>query len=274
LFSIIFRIFAGKKEQMSTILFDQIVYGPIHSRRLGVSLGINISPPDGKRCSFNCIYCECGLNEERPAHTRAPGRDEVRQSLEGKLLQMKSEDLRPDVITFSGNGEPTMHPEFAGIIDDTVGLRNRLCPETRVAVLSNSTMLHKEEVFKALHKVDERIMKLDAVMDERIRQIDDPAVNGFNAEELVRQLMRFEGELTIQTIFLRGMREGVVIDNTSAEEIACWIKALKVIRPRKVMIYTIDRETPVKSLQKISKDELNGIAARVREAGFEVTVSY
>jgi len=259
---------------MSTILFDQVVYGPIHSRRLGVSLGINISPPDGKRCSFNCIYCECGLNEERPAHSRAPSREEVKQFLENKLLQMKSEGLCPDVITFSGNGEPTMHPEFALIIDDTINLRDRLCSEARVAVLSNSTMLHKENVFKALLKVDESIMKLDSVMDERIRQIDDPEIRDFKADGLIRQLMRFDGKLTIQTIFLRGVRDGVIIDNTSPEEVLRWIEAIKAINPRKVMIYTIDRETPVKSLQKVSEDELNGIAARVREAGFEVSVSY
>lgn len=259
---------------MSTILFDQIVYGPIHSRRLGVSLGINISPPDGKRCSFNCIYCECGLNEERPAHTRAPRRDEVKQALENKLLQMKSEGLCPDVITFSGNGEPTMHPEFALIIDETINLRDRLCPEARVAVLSNSTMLHKKDVFEALLKVDESIMKLDSVLDERICQIDDPEIRDFKAAELVRQLMRFDGRLTIQTIFLRGVRDGVIIDNTSPEEVSGWIEALKAIHPRKVMIYTIDRETPIKSLKKVSEDELNRIAARVREAGFEVSVSY
>jgi len=258
---------------MSTILFNQIVYGPIHSRRLGVSLGINISPSDGKRCSFNCIYCECGLNEERPAQTRAPKRAEVQQALKAKLVQMKLMGMHPDVITFSGNGEPTMHPEFAGIIDDTIMLRDELCAGARVAVLSNSTMLHKEDVFRALLKVDECIMKLDSVIDERIRQIDDPEIKGFAVEELIRQLMRFEGKLTIQTIFLRGERDGIIIDNTSEEEVSLWIEALKKINPRKVMIYTIDRETPVKSLQKISKDELNAIAERVREAGFEVSVS-
>lgn len=258
---------------MSTILFDQIVYGPIHSRRLGVSLGVNISPPDGKRCSFNCIYCECGLNEERPASRRAPRREEVRQALESKLLQMRTEGVFPDVITFSGNGEPTMHPEFSGIIDDTIALRDRLCPEAKVAVLSNSTMLHKEDVFQALLKVDENLMKLDSVSDERIRQIDDPEMKDFTAEKLIRQLKRFNGKLIIQTIFLRGERDGIIIDNTSDEEVSEWIAALKEINPQKVMIYTIDRETPVKSLQKISLDELNAIAERVREAGFEVSVS-
>ena len=255
------------------LLFDQIVYGPVHSRRLGVSLGINISPADGKRCSFNCIYCECGLNEDRPAKQKAPHRAEVQKALEAKLLQMSAEGLHPDVITFSGNGEPTLHPEFAGIIDDTLALRNRLCPQARVAVLSNSTMLHKESVFQALSKVDDNIMKLDSAVDSRIRQIDDPENKHFSAAGLIQHLCRFNGRLIIQTIFLRGVRDGIVIDNTGDREIAVWIDALKQIAPRKVMIYTINRETPVKTLQKIPLPELETIAERVRNEGFEVTVS-
>ena len=260
-------------QRMATFLFDEIVYGPVYSRRLGVSLGVNISPPDGKRCSFNCIYCECGLNEQRPAIQKAPNRALVCNSLQTKLLQMNIEGRFPDVITFSGNGEPTLHPEFAGIIDDTLALRNRLCPQTRVAVLSNSTMLHKEEVFQALCKVDDNIMKLDSVLDRRIRQIDDPENQTFSADELIRQLCRFNGRLIIQTLFLRGERDGIVIDNTADEEIAAWIVALKQINPRKVMIYTLSRETPVKTLQKIPLSELETIAERLRKEGFEVSIS-
>ena len=255
------------------LLFDQIVYGPVHSRRLGVSLGINISPTDGKRCSFNCIYCECGLNEDRPTKQQAPNRDDIQNALETKLLQMINEGSLPDVITFSGNGEPTLHPEFAGIIDDTLTLRNRLCPQARVAVLSNSTMLHKESVFQALCKVDDNIMKLDSAFDMRIRQIDDPENKHFTSDELIRQLCRFNGQLIIQTMFLRGVRDDLIIDNTIDNEIAIWIKALKQINPRKVMIYTINRETPVKTLQKISRSELEAIAERVRKEGFEVSIS-
>ena len=259
--------------QMSTQLFYQIVYGPVNSRRLGVSLGVNISPTDGKRCSFNCIYCECGLNEERPAKKNAPLREEIQYALETKLLQMNTEGIHPDVITFSGNGEPTLHPDFAGIIDDTLKLRNQQCPLARVAVLSNSTMLHKDDVFQALCKVDDNIMKLDSVSDMRIKQIDDPENKHFSSVALVRQLCRFNGCLIIQTMFLRGVRDGVVIDNTGKDDITAWIDALKKINPRKVMIYTISRETPVKLLQKISRIELETIAERVRNEGFEVSVS-
>jgi len=258
---------------MATLLFDRIVYGPVVSRRLGVSLGVNISPPDGKHCSFNCIYCECGLNEQRRPNQKSPQRETVRQAIEANLLQLKAEGIVPDVITFSGNGEPTLHPEFAAIIDDTLALRDRFYPQTRVAVLSNSTMLHSDSVFQALCNVDDNIMKLDSVSDIRIRQIDDPINVNFSSEELIRQLCRFNGQLIIQTIFLRGKRDGIVIDNTSDEEVAIWIDALKQINPRKVMIYTIDRETPIKSLQKIPASELESIAQRVRKEGIAVTVS-
>lgn len=259
---------------MSTILFHQIVYGPVHSRRLGVSLGVNISPTDGKRCTFNCIYCECGLNEERRAKTPAPRRKDVREALKNKLQEMTESGVQPDVITFSGNGEPTMHPDFAGIIDDTLALRRTFCPKAKVAVLSNSTMIHKDDVFNALLKVDDNIMKLDSVYNERMKQIDDPEMSDFTCEELIRQLCRFNGRLIIQTIFLRGERDGVIIDNTSEEEVTAWIEALKRIRPRKVMIYTIDRETPVRTLEKIPKTELDAIADRIRAEGFDVSVSY
>jgi len=258
---------------MATLLFDRIVYGPVFSRRLGVSLGVNISPPDGKRCSFNCIYCECGLNEQRRPKQKSPQRETVQQAIEAKLLQLQHERIVPDVITFSGNGEPTLHPEFAAIIDDTLALRDRFCPQTRVAVLSNSTMLHDERVFHALCNVDDNIMKLDSVSDRRIRQIDDPVNVNFSSENLIRQLCRFKGQLIIQTIFLRGERDGFVIDNTSDKEVTWWIEALKQINPRKVMIYTIDRETPIKSLQKIPACELEVIAERVRKEGITATVS-
>jgi len=258
---------------MSTILFDQIVYGPVHSRRLGVSLGINLSPADGKRCTFDCIYCECGLNEERRTHTPAPSKENVKKALTEKLTQMKTDGLCPDVITFSGNGEPTLHPDFAGIITDTLAVRNQLCPSAKVAVLSNSTLLHKEEVVQALCQVDENLMKFDAANDELIRQIDQPAIHDFTAGKLIDHLCRFNGKLTIQTMFLQGEHLGERIDNTRNEDIEKWIEALKKIHPEKVMIYTISRETPVKSLQKVPLEKLEEIATKVRKAGFPTLVA-
>ena len=258
---------------MSTLLFNEIIYGPVHSRRLGVSLGINLSPTDGKRCTFDCIYCECGLNAQRRTQTPAPSREEVKKALYEKLSQMKKDGLTPDVITFSGNGEPTMHPDFAGIIDDTIDIRNLLCPQAKVAVLSNSTMLHRDEVVGALCKADDNLMKFDAAKDDFIGQIDQPAIHDFTAKRLIEQLCRFNGKLTVQTIFLQGKHNGARIDNTKDEDVDLWIEALKKIRPEKVMIYTISRETPVKTLQKVPMEILENIAEKVRNAGFPVTVS-
>lgn len=258
---------------MSTILFDKIVFGPVQSRRLGVSLGMNLLPADGKLCSFNCIYCECGLNEERRTHTRMPARSEVREALEQKLEAMKAEGITPDVITFAGNGEPTMHPEFGGIITDTIATRDRLFPRTKIAVLSNSTMLHREDVFQALNKIEDNILKLDSVLDSRIRQLNVPNSPLFTFDSLLKQLCRFNGNLIIQTMFLQGELNGESIDNTTEEEVNGWLEALKLIRPRQVMIYTIDRETPVKALKKVSKETLETFANRARRMGFSVTVS-
>ena len=228
---------------------------------------------DGKRCTFDCIYCECGLNAQRRTQSSAPSRDEVKKALSEKLAQMKTEGITPDVITFSGNGEPTMHPDFAGIIDDTMYIRDLLCPLAKVAVLSNSTMLHKEEVVEALSKVDDNLMKFDAARNDFIEQIDQPAIHDFTVEKLIEQLCYFNGKLTIQSIFLQGEHNSVRIDNTKVEDIDLWIEALKKIRPEKVMIYTISRETPVKTLQKVSMETLENIAEKVRNAGLQVTVS-
>ena len=256
------------------LLFDEIIYGPVHSRRLGVSLGVNLFPSDGKLCTFNCVYCECGFNEDRRPHSRMPRREEVREQLTRKLDAMRAEGLLPDVITFAGNGEPTLHPDFAGIIDDTIAIRDQHCPSAKIAVLSNSTMLDRKDVFQALCRIEDNIMKLDSVLDARIRQIDNPTQPGFCFEKLLKNLCRFEGNVIIQTMFLRGERDGVSLDNTTEEEIAGWLNALKQIRPRQVMIYTIDRETPLKSLRKVSPEDLDAIAERARREGFDVTVSY
>ncbi len=259
---------------MSTILFNDIVFGPVHSRRLGVSLGMNLLPLDGKLCSFNCIYCECGLNEERRTQSKLPTRAEVKAALEAKLLAMQAEGLAPDVITFAGNGEPTMHPAFGGIIDDTIELRNRLCPRAKIAVLSNSTMLQKEDVFDALNKIEDNILKLDSVLDSRIQQLNVPNSPQFTFDKLIEQLIRFDGNLIIQTMFITGEYQGQSVDNTTEEELTGWLDALRRIHPRQVMIYTIERETPVSGLQKVSKEKLDAIADLARTAGFEVSVSY
>ena len=258
---------------MATFLFDQIIFGPIKSRRLGLSLGVNLLPTDSKVCSFDCIYCECGWTPRKRAQKAIlPPRAQVRQHMEEKLAEMVANNELPDVITFAGNGEPTLHPEFEGIMDDTLELRNRLAPKARIAVLSNATMLHKPSVVRALLKVEDNIQKLDSAFEETIRKIDCPASN-FRLNEVVENLKSFNGKVIIQTLFLKGNFKNEVIDNTTEEELAEWMKLIVEIKPSLVMIYTIDRDTPATGLEKVKLDDLQKIADRVRAIGFEVQVS-
>jgi len=256
-----------------TFLFDKIIFGPVKSRRLGVSLGINLLPTNVKVCSFDCIYCECGRNPKKYEEKAVlPSRIEVQRKLKEKLTEMASENLLPDVITFAGNGEPTLHPEFAGIIDDTLELRDQLSPGARIAVLSNATMIHKNVVFQALLKVEDNIQKLDSAFEETIKLLDCPIKN-FSLQKTVEQLTEFQGKVIIQTLFLRGTYQGQKVDNTTEKEILAWIELLKKIKPSQVMIYTIARDTPIDTLQKVSAKDLNSIAIQVENAGFKVQVS-
>ncbi len=258
---------------MSTFLFDQIIFGPVNSRRLGVSLGVNLLPTDSKVCSFDCIYCECGWTpRKREKKAVLPLRELVKQMLEEKLKDMIRNNEYPDVITFAGNGEPTLHPEFEGIIDDTIGLRNQLAPKARIAVLSNATMLHKPGVVRALLKVEGNIQKLDSAFEETIRRIDCPNSN-FSLKKVVENLKSFNGKVIIQTLFLKGNHKNEIIDNTTESELTEWMKLLAEIKPLQVMIYTIERDTPAAGLEKVNLDELEAIAERVRAIGFEVQVS-
>lgn len=254
------------------MLFNEIVFGPIHSRRLGVSLGINLLPTDSKLCNFNCIYCECGWNSQGLTPKRFHAREEIKIALENKLEKMKSEGLAPDSITFSGNGEPTMHPHFADIIDDTIELRNKFAPTAKVSVLSNATMIAKEKVFAALQKVDNAILKLDSAIDETAQLMNKPQFN-YSVAEVIERLQKFDGKMILQTMFLRGNIDGKNIDNTTENEVSAWLEAVKKINPKEIMIYTIDRETPAKDLQKVSFDELDEIAERAQKLGYKVQVA-
>lgn len=255
-----------------TNLYPSPIFGPVHSRRLGVSLGINLMPADGKMCSFDCIYCECGLNHEHQPRSPRPTRDEVAAALENTLRQRKADNLPLDVLTFAGNGEPTLHPDFSEIINDTIRLRDLYFPEAKVSVLSNATMLHKEQVRAALMKVDNNIQKLDTVSMDYIRKIDGPSSN-YDVDNVIESLKLFKGHVIVQTMFMSGEFEGSV-DNTSDDYILPWIEALKQIGPEMVMIYTIDRDTPVKGLLKAQPKVLDAIAAQVEMAGLKVSVSY
>ena len=256
-----------------TILFHEIVYGPIHSRRLGSSLGVNLLPYDGKLCSFDCIYCECGFNRDFRTRTKLPDRENVRAALEDKLQSLQKEEAVLDVITFAGNGEPTMHPEFEGIIGDTLQLRDRYFPTTKISVLSNGLHLNKKEVFDAMKKVDNPILKLDSAFDETARRIDRPNAASYSVSQQVERYRMFQGDFILQSMFLRGSFEGSVVDNTTEEEVSAWLALVRSLRPREVMIYTIDRETPARELEKAPLEVLHEIARRVGELGIQTNVA-
>jgi len=254
------------------MLFGEIAYGPIHSRRLGVSLGMEIMPLTHKLCTFNCVYCECGWNEQvhKPV---LPTRAEVKAALEKKLQALQQEGVVPDVITFSGNGEPTLHPDFNGIIRDTCALRDRYCPKAKVSVLSNSTQLGRKDVVEALWLCDNRILKLDAATDTMMRQIDLPVNENLTVAQIIEWLKQFNGDFILQTCFLRGTHNGVILDNTTTLELTSWYQAVELLHPKQVMIYVIDRKTPEENLQKIPREEMERIAAPLIEKGFDVSIS-
>lgn len=258
---------------MVTILFHSTIFGPIHSRRLGASLGVNLSPNDGKVCSFDCVYCEAGYNSQGAGTTGLPRREDVSRELEMKLKSMIEAGEHLDVITFSGNGEPTLHPQFAEIIDDTIALRDKYFPQVKISVLCNSTRLGDEPVVAALRKVDNNILKLDSAITSTMRLIDQPASPSFTSEGVIEQIAQFSGQCVVQTMFLRGEHDGKKIDNTTPEEIEALIEAYRRISPRQVMIYSIDRKTPEQRLEKVLREELEAIATQMRNEGIDVTVS-
>jgi len=259
---------------MATFLFDEIIFGPVKSRRLGVSLGINLLPTKRKICNFNCIYCECGwTNDIEKAVSKLPNREEVYKALEWKLSEMKIKGESPDVITYAGNGEPTLHPAFPSIIDDSLILRDKYFPGTRIAVLSNATTITNPAIKSALLKIDQNILKFDSAFDSTIKMHNQPRVN-ISAEELINNLAGFNGKVIIQTLFLRGTHNGKTIDNTTPVEVEAWLKAIERIRPSEVMIYTISRDTPEgASLIKVPLIELKEIAALVNSIGISTQVS-
>ena len=258
---------------MSTVIYPSPIFGPIHSRRLGISLGINLLPADGKVCSFDCIYCECGFNKDHRPTLPHPTREEVSAKLEAKLKEMVEDGQLPDVLTFAGNGEPTCHPHFAEIIDDTIRLRNLYCPKAKVSVLSNSTFIHRQQVHDALMKVDNNILKLDTVNPDYINKVDRPAGN-YDVNIIIDRLKAFNGHVIIQTMFMKGECNGETVDNTGEEYVGPWLAAIKEIAPQQVMVYTIDRETPAQGLLKATHEELDSIRDRVIAAGIPCQASY
>lgn len=252
------------------ILFEDIVFGPVHSRRFGLSLGINLLPVGYKFCTFNCVYCECGwTHKDQMQKEELPSLEAIRQTMQEAFANLNSS---PDNITFAGNGEPTIHPDFHAIIDETIRLRNQYFPRAKVTVLSNASQLHKPKILEALKKVDNNVLKLDAGTDEMFQKINNPAGN-LSLNHIVTHLKKFKpGELTIQTLFLRGYIDGTRVDNTTSNEVNHWITHIKAIQPKNVMIYSIDREPPAKHLEKIDSSELQKIAREIEKAGINTEI--
>ena len=255
-----------------TSLYDYIIFGPIRSRRLGLSLGVNLLPIDSKLCSFDCIYCECGWNDEHPGKRRFNAREDVRTMLDATLQKLVAQGTPPDVITFAGNGEPTLHPYFESIIEDTIALRDKHCPGAKVSVLSNATQIHREDVRRALLRVDNNILKLDSAFDATVQLMNKPQ-GAYTVARTVELLKAFEGNLIVQTMFLRGEYLGQRVDNTTEEEVSAWLRLVEEIRPKQVMVYSLDRDTPCQTHEKVEKDELRGIAERVEALGIACSVA-
>lgn len=257
---------------MSGFLFSEVIFGPVKSRRLGVSLGINLLPTELKICNFNCIYCECGwtINSDNK-NTQLPSREEVKNALENKLIELSKNNISIDSITFAGNGEPSIHPHFSNIVDDIINLRNKYFPEAKTTLLSNAGLLNDKSVLEAILKLDNNILKLDAGSDKMFHLINRCAEN-IKIQDVVENLKKFRGKLIVQTLFLRGEYNGEIIDNTSEYEIDKWLIHLLEIKPEYVMIYPIERETPANNIEKISRNELNKIAQKANHLGIKTKV--
>lgn len=257
---------------MPGFLFHDVIFGPVRSRRLGLSLGVNLLPAHSKYCSFDCIYCECGWTDRFPGdEIELPSRNEVKQFLEQKLQELISEDYLPDAITYAGNGEPTLHPEFPSIVDDTIELRNKYIPNAVVAILSNASKTGDPGVFNALLKLDKNIQKLDAGSDHLHRLINRPFFSG-SLTNTVENLKRFNGKVIIQSLFLKGKIKDQVVDNTTEQELKEWLEKIRDINPEMVMIYSLDRATPTSTLSGISHAELENIADQVKKLGIKTAV--
>ena len=249
------------------MLREETVFGPIFSRRLGSSLGVNLLPTQGKLCNFDCIYCECGWNRDGMSDRHLPSAGDVRTALEAKLKEVCAKGIKVDSITFSGDGEPTLNPDFAEIIEDTVRLRDLYLPSAQISVLSNATMLHVPKIFEALTKVDNPIMKIDAPNDEGARIINQP-VGTYSVRKVVENLKKFQGNFVLQTMFLKGRN----FDSSEASQLKEWMDLVRLLKPRLVMVYTIARPTPDKELEKFSEEQMRELVQLLIDEGFNIDI--
>lgn len=247
-------------------LINTIIFGPVKSRRLGISLGVNLLPSDGKMCNYNCIYCECGWNEETHSKSKIPPMNIVIEQLEAVLKNRNINEAPLDSITFAGNGEPTLHHQFSEIINQSINLRNQYFPNAKLSVLTNASNLRNKLVTQSLMKTDYSMLKLDSVVDETYNLINQP-INRTHINEIIESIKEYKGEKYIQSMFIKGEFNGKKFDNTTDKEIESWLKVLNDIKPYKVFVYSLDRDTPLKSIVKIDKYKLNEIAEKVKGLG-------
>lgn len=250
-----------------SMLREKIVFGPIFSRRLGSSLGVNLLPENGKLCNFDCVYCECGWNRDGRNDTHLPLPEDLRAALEAKLEECRRDGVRIDSITFSGDGEPTLNPGFPEMIDITLELRDKYYPDTAVSVLSNATRIGREDVRRALMKVDNPILKLDAPSDGMVLRINNPS-GEYSVRKIVEEMKKFGGNFIMQTMFLKF--DG--FDSSAADSLEAWMDIVRETRPREVMVYTLDRPAPAEGLRKFSVEEMKQCVKPLLDEGFKIQI--
>ena len=255
-----------------TFLFNSIVFGPVISRRLGSSLGINLLPANRKVCSFNCIYCECGSTPATLNNSMLPSKDKVIKEIEKALEDQKKQNKTIDTITFAGNGEPTLHPKFPHIIESVIGLRNRYFPNSRIAVLTNASRIHKPAILNALSMIEDPVLKIDSGIEKTLKLIDCP-VESFNLENAVKIMEKMKGDFILQTMFIKGVVNNTPFDNTTEEEVSAWLKIVERIKPRLVQIYSLSRIPATSDVEKIDLSVLNSISERVQNINIQTLVT-
>lgn len=249
------------------MLREDTVFGPIKSRRLGWSLGINLLPEKGKICNFDCIYCECGWNSDGREDTLLPSASKVRRALEDKLADILLKGTRVDSITFSGDGEPTLNPDFPKIIEDTVNLRDIYVPNAKVSVLTNASRLSEPGITEALKKVDNPILKLDAARDEWTAVINR-SLPSYHVKDVIEGMKAFEGNFILQTMFLKSAD----FDSLEPTVFSEWCEVVRILKPRLIMAYTIARPTPQSGLQPYSVSEMEAALDPLKAEGYKFQI--
>ena len=256
---------------MATFLFDKHVFGPVKSRRLGNSLGINLLSTHYKVCDFDCIYCECGWTHHKPDSKKFIEKQKFIQLLETKLSQLERDKIPVDYITYAGNGEPTLHPYFLEIAKKVSELRDQYFPKCSIALLSNGSTLSKEKIKASFAYIEDVILKIDAGHQQLFQLINRPNEH-LQLDDICNNMVNLQGNFIAQSMFLKGNADGVEFDNSDQKVVAKWKEKIQMLRPKYVQIYSISRDTPLESIQPISKERLQNIAEQLENMGIHAEV--